>query len=592
MKKILALVLAMAMCLSLCTAALADSDNFLDLVGETYEVTEAMHLSRLTIDENSALTAPEGYVVVVTVDGYLQTIEEGTACAFYGNVDVYPLADAIVSEAIRGASAVYAEDGASLSFENQVFLSYGFISGEYIDEDEDGILTEDEWQSDTTNEYGSKFGMSAGILANGEDTTIELTDVTVLAASGSTSNGVFAANGATVTITDSTVITNNSQGHGLDATFGGMFIVDNCVLRTNGGSSSVLSTDFGGGFFQVSNTYCESNTTGSGCIYAAGSSIFVLNDCVLHANASEAVMNAHNNSVVVLKDCYVYGPEIFDGHQAMPSPDSASGDTTFSFDCIFEAVDNAVIHQQGGVTTHYIINCDTSACSADYAIQVEYESGMGTGKLYVNLWDTELTGDIYCYEGGVVVLNLYEGAVFTGEVIMDGECEVTINVYNGGEYIGEYENVNYIDETVAAPEYTDDTYGSVEWIMNESGLWSAGTSWSSYETAYATYVQPVIVAASANVNGEANEASVVTTAEENGANVDIFDLYIEYMRSQLIEGDEFYEEFSSALDTVHEAGYDETTMPFEMLITMGALGYEDFAAYYLETGEMPEGASW
>ncbi|MCD7846142.1 MAG: right-handed parallel beta-helix repeat-containing protein [Oscillospiraceae bacterium] len=506
MKRVLILLLTLAFCLGVSVTAIADSDSFLDLTdGTVYEVTEAMHLSRLTIDETSSLTAPEGCVVVVTVDGYLQTIEEGTAYAFYGDVDVYPLADAIVGESTRGASATYVEDGASVSYTGEIFLSYGYISGEYIDADGDGVLTEDEWQSDTTNEYGSKFGMAAGVLANGEDTTVELTDVTVLGASDSFSNGVFAANGATVTISDSTVITNNSQGHGLDATFGGTFYVDNCVIRTNGGQSSALSTDFGGGFFKVTNTYCESNTSGSGGIYAAGCSIFIVENSTLHANASEAVMCAHNNSIVVLKDSYLYGPEVFDGHGAIPSPDEAVGDVTFSFNCVFEAVDNAIIHEQGGVTTHYIVGCDTSACTADYAIQVEYNAGMGsgTGKVYVNLWDTELTGDIYCADGGTVVLNLYDGAVFTGEVITDGECEVVINVYEGGEYVGEYE-ANYVDESVEAPEYTEDTYGSIDWIKNESGLWEAGESWSTYEESYDDYVQPVILAASGQVNGEEN----------------------------------------------------------------------------------------
>ncbi len=589
MKRIFSIILALALALSLGTAAFA-SERFLDLTdGTVYEVTEPLSLSRLTIDETSSLTAPEGCVPVVTVDGYLKTIEEGTACAFYGDVEVYPLAGAVVGENIRGASAVYAEDGADISLSDQTFLSYGYISGEYVDADGDGVLTEEEWQSDTSNEYGSKFGMAAGILANGEDTSLTLENVTVLAADGSTSNGVFAANGSAIDISGSTVITNNSQGHGLDATFGGSFLVDNCVLRTNGGASSVLSTDFGGGFFKVTNSYCESNTTGSGAIYAAGSSIFIVEDSTLHANASEAVMNAHNNSVVVLKDCLVHGPEIFDGHQAMPSPENASGDTTFSFDCAFEAVDNAVIHEQGGVTTHYIVNCDTSACAADYAIQVEYENGMGTGKVYVNLWDTELTGDIYCYEGGVVELNLYDGAVFTGEVIKDGECDVTINVYNGGEYVGEYD-ANIIKETVDAPVFTEDTYGSVDWVMNESGLWAAGNSWASYATAYDTYVRPVITAASSLVNGEENTPAVVTASGETGvvggAGVDLFDLYIEYIRAQL-QDDEFYDEFSSALDTVFEAGYDESAMPFAMFIENGAYGYEDFAAYYQEHGENP-----
>ena len=586
MKKALCALLALALVLALGTAAMADTGRFKDLVGETWVVTEPVSLSRLTLDENSAITAEDGYVPVVTVDGYLKTLEAGTAYSFYGDIEVYPLADAIIGENIRGASAAYAEDGCSVSFSDTTFLSYGYISGEYYDTNGDGELTEDEWQSDTSNEYGSKFGMAAGVLATGEGTEMDLNNVTILGASGSTSNGAFAANGATIRIADSTVITNNSQGHGLDATFGGTFVCDNCVIRTNGGASSALSTDFGGGFFRVTNTYAESNTTGSGGIYAAGSSIYILTDSTLHANKSEAVMNAHNNSVVICKDCVLYGPEIFDGHQAMPSPANASGDTTFSFDCVFEAVDNAVIHQQGGVTTHYIVNCDTSACSTDYAVQLEYEDGMGAGKLYINLWDTALEGDIYCYEGGVIEINLYDGAVLTGEVIKDGECDVTINVYEGGEYVGEYE-ANVLTESVDAPVYTDDTFGSIDWVRDESGYWAAGNSFSSYQTAWDTYVQPVIAAASGNVNGASNEPTVLLASGEAGADTDLFALYIDYMKSQLQPDSEFNDEFSAALDSVNEAGYDESTMPFEMFISNGALGYEDFCVYYTENGEYP-----
>ena len=584
MKRILSIALAVVFVLSLGTAAMA-ADDFLDLAdGAVYEVTEPMRLHRLTIDETSALTAPAGCVPVVTVDGFLKTVEPGTAYAFYGNVELYPVEGAIVGAGIRGASAAYAENGETVSFADQTFLSYGYISGEYKDENGDGVFTEDEWQSDTSNEYGSKFGMAAGVLATGEGTRVDLDHVTILGADGSTSNGVFAANGSTITLRDSTVITNNPQGHGLDATFAGTFYVDNCVIRTNGGASSALSTDFGGGFFRVNDTYAESNTAGSAGIYAAGSSIYVLENSILHSNVSEAVMNAHNNSVVVLKDCSLYGPEIFDGHQAMPSPAMAAGDTTFSFDCAFEAFDSAVIHEQGGVTTHYIVNCDTSACDTDYAIAVEYENGMGAGKVYVNLWDTELSGDIYCYEGGVVELNLYDGAVFTGEVVKDGECDVTINVYDGGVYNGEYA-VNEIPEAVAAPVFTEETYGSIDWLRDESGLWAAGNSFSSYQNSWDSYVRPVIAAASGNVNGASNEPKVVLASSEP-ADLDLFALYIEYIRDQLLE-DEFYDEFNAALDSVFEAGYDESTMPFSMLIEFGALGYEDFAAYYQANGENP-----
>lgn len=591
MKKALSFLLALALVLSLGGFALAaDNPDFKDLVGETWEVTEPVSLHRLTIDEASSITAPAGSVPIVTKDGYVQTIEPGQSYAFYGNIEVYPLAGAIVGEPIRGASAAYAEQGAKVAFEDQTFVSYGFISGEYYDQNGDGVLTDDEFASDARNEYGSKFGMAAGVLAVDPSTEMDLDGVTILCGSGSDSNGAFAANGSTINIKNSTVITNNSSGHGLDATFGGTFIVDNCVIRTNGGASSALSTDFGGGNFLVTNTYAESNTTGSGGIYAAGSSIYVVKNSTLWANKSEAVMNAHNNSVVVCKDSLLHGPEIFDGHQAMPSPAMASGDTTFSFDCAFEAVDNAVIHQQGGVTTHYIVNCDTSACTADYAVQQEYENGMGSGKLFIHLWDTELTGDVYCFEGGVIEINLYDGAKLTGEVIKDGECEVTINVYEGGEYVGEYE-ANEIKESVPAPVYSDDTYGSIEWIQNESGYWMAGNAFTSYQNTWDEYVQPVIAAASTNVNGENTTPEVILVSGEMQNGVDLFDLYIEYIRAQL-QQDEFYDEFNSALDTVFEAGYDETQMPFVMFIENGAMGYEDFCAYYEANGEFPPPASF
>ena len=584
MKRIFGIILALAFALSLGTAAMA-ADDFLDLRdGAVYEVSAPVSLHRLTIDGASSLTAPAGSVPVVTADGYLKTVEPGEDHAFYGDVEVYPAAGAIVGENMRGASAVYAENGANVSFSDEMILSYGYISGEYKDDNGDGVLTEDEWYSDARNEYGSKFGMAAGVLATGEGTSVDLDHVTVLCADGSTSNGVFAANGSDISVRDSTIITNNSQGHGLDATFGGTFTVDNCVIRTNGGASSALSTDFGGGFFKVTDTYAESNTTGSAGIYAAGSSIYVLENSTLHANRSEAVMNAHNNSIVVLKDCLLHGPEIFDGHQAMPSPALAAGDATFSFDCTYEAVENAVIHEQGGVTTHYIVNCDTAPCDTDWAIQLEYENGMGAGKVYVNLWDTELIGDIYCFEGGVVELNLFGGAVFTGEVVKDGECDVTINVYDGGVYNGGYP-ANVIRGTVPAPVFTEDTYGSIDWLRDVSGLFAAGNSFSSYQSSWDTYVRPVIAAASGNVNGASNEPRVVLASSEPG-DVDMFDLYIEYIRGQ-IQPNEFSGEFNAALDTVFEAGYDESTMPFAWFIQHGAMGYEDFAAYYQTHGENP-----
>lgn len=591
MKKALSILLALTLTLCLGLPALAAEDRFLDLSGEIYEVREPVSVNRLILDDASAITAPSGEMAILTQDGYLQTLREGEAYEFNGNLDLYTIPEegTVVGPDMRGASAIFAGEG-SHSYEGITALSYGYISGEYHDKNEDGVYTEDEFVSDGRMEYGSKFGMAAGVLANGPETSIDLKDVTILCADTSGSNGVFAANAATVTIADSSVITNNSQGHGLDATFGGTFYVDNCYLRTNGGASSVLSTDFGGGNFLATNAYCESNTAGSGGVYAAGSSIFVLKDCTLQANKAEAIMCAHNNSIVVSKDCRLGGLEVFDGHQAMPSPANAVGDFTYSWNCELVATDAAIFHQQGGVTTHNIISCDASASSADNLAKLVIEPGMGAGKLYVNVWDTALEGDIVCAEGGTIVFNLYDGASLTGEVIAEGDCQVEINVYEGGSYTGEYK-ANEIKESVPAPEYSDDTWGSIEWIQAESGHWKAGNSWSTYQESWDTYVLPVIEAASGIVNGKVNEPSVVTASGELeiGENdVDYFEEFIDYCRAMLIEGAENTEDFAAMLDTIHEAGYDDSLMPFEMFISFGALGYDDFVAYYKEHGQAPE----
>ena len=123
MKRIFSIALALALVLSLGGAALA-ADDFLDLAdGAVYVVAEPVHLHRLTIDETSALTAVPGYTPAVTVDGYLKTIEPGTAYEFYGDVDLFPVEDAIVGTPIRGASAAYIENAASVAFADQTFLS-------------------------------------------------------------------------------------------------------------------------------------------------------------------------------------------------------------------------------------------------------------------------------------------------------------------------------------------------------------------------------------------------------------------------------------------------------------------------------------
>ena len=79
---------------------------------------------------------------------------------------------------------------------------------------------------------------------------------------------------------------------------------------------------------------------------------------------------------------------------------------------------------------------------------------------------------------------------------------------------------------------------------------------------------------------------VIAPAEGASAGGDVFAMYVEYIRAQL-QQDEFFEEFTAVLNSVTEETYDESAMPFQMLIEFGAQTYADFAAENAPAVEEP-----
>ena len=368
-----------------------------------------------------------------------------------------------VGDHLRGASVIYVAGG-EYTFDDIYVYGAGFSSEE-----------------DLSAERSSQYGYCSNILATSPESLVVLNNPTIVSDPESYANGVFATNCAKIIVNGGTIETNNPQGHGLDVTYMGHVYAYDTVIHTAGGSSGALASDYGGGFITADGIDCTTESAGSPGIYCAGSSVIYVSNSRFSAHNCEALMSAHDHGVTVLKDCYLYGePCVLNGHQAMPSPAQSTGSYAFVFGGTLESGSGPIINQNNGRTETTLVGVE---CIPGCENVINADAG-ANGILVVNVWDTELIGNIHCEAGASVTVNLYDGARLAGEVT--GEGEVVINVCEDAVYEGSYPT-NAID-CVEAPVCEDFDY----YLVN---YWAAGMQkWQNATiTTYVEEVEPIIV---------------------------------------------------------------------------------------------------
>ncbi|MBR4360562.1 MAG: hypothetical protein IKP32_08090 [Clostridia bacterium] len=108
-----------------------------------------------------------------------------------------------VSDYLPGASALYVS-GESVTLDDAFFYGAGYAS-----------------EAEINAQIPNQYGLCAVVLAAGLDTDVTLNHPTIVSDPESYANGVFAAAMAKVTVNGGTIDTDNSSGHGIDATFMG-----------------------------------------------------------------------------------------------------------------------------------------------------------------------------------------------------------------------------------------------------------------------------------------------------------------------------------------------------------------------------------
>ena len=284
--------------------------------------------------------------------------------------------------------------------------------------------------SSSNTEDGDFYGQNAGLLVlNGATATITGTTVNTSVTNG---NGVFSyGEGTVVNISDSTIRTTENNSGGIQTTGGGTMNAANLDVETQGNSAAAIRSDRGGGTVKVDGGSYVTNGTGSPAIYCTAD--ISVSDATLTANASEGVVVEGKNSVA-LTDCEVTGnmSNTYNGdsdenihcimiYQSM-SGDADVGEATFS------AEGGSITAKTGDM--FYITNTDCEITLKDVAFTLANDVFLRVeGNSSSRGWGTEGAN------GGDVTLTA-DSQEFTGNILVDEISSLALTMKNGTSYEG------------------------------------------------------------------------------------------------------------------------------------------------------------
>jgi hypothetical protein len=303
-------------------------------------------------------------------------------------------------------------------------------------------------------DYSSFYGLDAGALAyTGGALSIAGGSIST---SGQGANGVFVYGpGASAIIKDVTIIATADNGHGLEAAGGGSLAIENVTATSSGASSSVVATDRGdGNTVTVTGGAYTANGFRSAAVYSTGA--MTLADATLTANAAEGVVVEGFNSVT-LTNCALSSTNSSENRGVFVyqsmSGDASTGTGTFTM--------------TGG---SYTWNSSSSTSAAFYitnttaAISLTNAAVMNpTGYLLhaeANQWGASGSN------GGNVTFTA-SGETLSGDIVADEYSTVAAALTNSSTYTGAINSANTAKTMAVA--------------LDSSSTWNVSTS--SYVTA-------------------------------------------------------------------------------------------------------------
>ncbi len=313
--------------------------------------------------------------------------------------------------------------------ENAIWVSGGTASLDQI--------TVSRVSSDSTGgDVSSFYGVGAAVLTT--DGTAEITNsaINTDAAGGA---GVFAYGDGVVRISDSSIATTQGTSGGIHAAGGGTVYASDLNVTTQGGSSAAIRSDRGGGLMVVDGGSYVSNGSGSPAIYSTAN--IAVRDAQLAATGSEAICIEGRNAIR-LYDCDLTGSMPDDTRQndctwTVIVYQSLSGDSQIGCGT-YQMVGGALTSTNGGLfyTTNteskFILqNVDIKAAAdCEFFLRCTgNQNGRGWGTVGRNgaqcvftAIDQSMTGDVVWDSVSELDFYMTQGSTLTGAFLDDESC--------------------------------------------------------------------------------------------------------------------------------------------------------------------------
>ena len=273
--------------------------------------------------------------------------------------------------------------------------------------------TGDSGQGDEADFYGDNAAIFA---ANGA--TLNLSNM-VVETNGTHANAVFSyGEGTSVNVSDSYIETSGNCSGGIMTTGGGTMNAENLTINTSGNSSAAIRSDRGGGTVTVTGGSYTTSGTGSPVIYSTAD--ITVNNAEMESTASQGVVVEGKNSVTLnnvelTADNNTKNSDKSDYYQAVMIYQSMSGDAdegTSSFTMNGGRLTNA----NGDI---FFVN--NTATTIDL-----------TGAEIIN------NGDGIFLRAAAAELNLYlkDNSAFTGAINSDGAAgSVYVEIEEGSRWV-------------------------------------------------------------------------------------------------------------------------------------------------------------
>ena len=294
---------------------------------------------------------------------------------------------------------------------------------------------------DSSGEDADFYGTNAAVLAT-NGATLTLTDSLVVT-DGAYANGVFSyGSGTTLNVRDSVIITSSNNSGGIMTTGGAAMNASNLTIETAGGSSAAIRSDRGGGTVTVNGGSYTTTGQGSPAIYSTAD--ITVSGARLESKTAQGVVIEGSNSVTLNSSDLTANHNKFNGqdssYQGVMIYQSGSGDASEGKGS-FTAKGSTITNAHGAVffvtnTAADITLNDTDITNNDSeGVLLRAESaawgtsGSNGGKVNLYAVNQTLAGSVVV--DGSSVLNMYVSgdSVFTGAVnSADSDGQIYVEV--------------------------------------------------------------------------------------------------------------------------------------------------------------------